>query len=348
MIRPPGATRPLVVIALVAAERRSRSRLLLSLSRLLLVLLTSVCMLAAQASANPHELLKAGRADDALRLLATQVAAGNDAAAFNYLGRVYFALRDWDNAVQNCERATQIDPGNAVFQLWLGRSYGEKANAASALLAYPLARKSVAAFTAAHALDRHNVIIARDLAEYYAQAPAIVGGGSDKALALAAEMAPEHPADAAWIRARADANQSRYEKAEQEYGEAISLDHDSASSYIDFARFLYARKHWERFQQTVERAMASASIRPTDRYDAAELLLQAKRNLPLAARQMRNYIQSGRTEEDAPLFRAHFLLGEILLKSGDASQAAAEFNSALALASSYRPAAESLRRLSRR
>ena len=55
------------------------------------------------------------------------------------------------------------------------------------------------------------------------------------------------------------------------------------------------------------------------------MLLNAKRNLPLAAQQMRDYIQSGHTEEEAPLFRAHFLLGEILLKSGDTRQAAAEY-----------------------
>ncbi len=108
---------------------------------------------------------------------------------------------------------------------------------------------------------------------------------------------------------------------------------------------LRGRKNWERFQQAVEQAVHSTSIQPTDHYDAAELLLITKRNLPLAAQQMRAYIQGGHTEEAAPLFRAHFLLGEILLKSGDAGQAAAEFRAALALASSYRPAAESLRRL---
>ena len=91
--------------------------------------------------------------------------------------------------------------------------------------------------------------------------------------------------------------------------------------------------------------MQSARIRPVDRYDAAEMLLKTNRNLPEAAQQMRAYIQSGHTQEEAPLFRAHFLLGEILLKSGDASQAAAEYRAALALASSYRPAAEALRRL---
>ncbi len=99
----------------------------------------------------PSELLDAGRADDALRLLTPQ-ATGNNAAAFNYLCRVYFALADWDNAVRNCERAAQIEPGNAIFQLWLGRSYGEKANvSANPLTAYSLARKTVAAFITAHA-----------------------------------------------------------------------------------------------------------------------------------------------------------------------------------------------------
>jgi len=331
-------------------DTRLRSCLLVPVSRLLLALLLPMCVvllpLAAHAAANPRDLLNAGRADDALRLLTPQ-AVGNDAVAFNYLGRVFFALHDWDDAVQNCERATQLDPGNAIFQLWLGRSYGEKANAANPLVAYPLARKTVAAFIAARSLDRGNVPIARDLAEYYAEAPAIVGGGADKALAMAAELAAEHPADAAWIRARAAANQGQYEKAEHEYNEAIRLDHDSAAAYLDLARFLYGRKSWERFQQTVERAIKSTHIQPTDRYDAAELLLHAKRNLSLAAQQMRAYIQSGHTEEEAPLFRAHFLLGEILLKSGDASKAAAEFNAALTLASSYRPAAESLRRMGR-
>ncbi len=256
---------------------------------------------------------------------------------------------DWDNAVRNCERAVQLEPSNAIFQLWLGRSYGEKANAcqpAHRLPAGPQDRGCL--YRRAHSLDRQSIAIARDLAEYYATAPAIVGGGSDKALALAAELAPEHPSDAAWVRAMVASNQGHYEQAEHEYTEAIRLDHDSAGTYLDLAHYLRGRKSWERFQQTVERAIQSTSIRPTDHYDAAELLLNTKRNLPLAAQQMRAYIQGGHTEEEAPLFRAHFLLGEILLKSGDTGQAAAEYRAALALASSYRPAAESLRRLEQR
>ena len=108
---------------------------------------------------DPTELLNAGHVDEAIRLLTPQ-ASGNNAAAFNYLGRVYFALEDWDNAVRNCERAVQLEPRNAMYQLWLGRSYGEKANVSNLIVAFPLARKTVAAFAAAHALDRQNMAIA--------------------------------------------------------------------------------------------------------------------------------------------------------------------------------------------
>jgi tetratricopeptide (TPR) repeat protein len=302
---------------------------------------------ACMATATPSELLDAGRVDEALRLLVPQ-ASGNNAATFNYLCRAYFAIEDWDNAVRYCERAAQIDPGNAVFQLWLGRSYGEKANSAGPLSAYSFARKTVAAFITARTLDRQSVAIARDLAEYFSAAPSVVGGGSDKALSLAAEIAPSHPSDAAWIRAMVAAHEGDNERAEREYNDSIRLDHYSASTYIEFARHLRGRKLWGRFQQTVELATKTARIRPVDRYDAADLLLSTNRDLNGAAQQMRAYIQSGGYEEAAPLFRAHFLLGEILLKSGDTNQAANEYRAALALASSYRPAAEALRRLGQR
>ncbi len=301
----------------------------------------------AHAAPAPLELLDAGRVDDAIRLFTPQAAGGN-ASALNYLCRAYFAVGDWDNAVRNCERAARLDPSNAIFHLWLGRSYGEKANDSAALSAYSLARKTVSSFSTAHALDRKNVDIARDLAEFYSTAPSIVGGGSDKALGVATELAAQHPADAAWVRAIVAAHEGNHPQAEHEYNEAIRLDNNSANAYLEFARYLRGRKRWDSFQEMVQRAMKSPHVRPSDRFDAAELLLSANRNLPEAAQQIRTYIQSGHTDESAPIFRAHFLLGEILLKSGDPTRAAAEYRAALALASSYRPAADALRHLDRR
>ncbi len=312
-------------------------------------LLLLCCLLMAQgawAAPAARELLDSGRADEALRLL-NGPSGSRSAENNNFVCRVYYSVQDWDNAVRYCERAIKLEPKNTVYQLWMGRSYGQKASVANPVWAYALARKTVACFKLAHELDRNNMSAARDLAEYYTTAPAIVGGGNDKALTLAAEIASQHPSDAAWIRAMAAASAGHPDEAEREYNESIRLDHDSASTYLELARYLRGRKSWNRFQQTVERAMQSSKIQPSDRYNAAEMLLKTERNLEEAVRQLRAYIHGAHTEEEAPVFRAHYLLGEVLRKTGDNGQAAAEYRAALALASSYRPAADALHKLDR-
>lgn len=308
---------------------------------LLAAVLTAPVVLLAWTG--PRELVAEGRADEAIREL-RPLAAGNNAEAYNLLGRVYYQLGNWNEAVRNCERAAQINPQNPEYQLWLGRAYGEKANAAGPLSAFGLARKSVAAFEAAHRLDRHNPEIARDLGEYYVSAPSIVGGGMDKASALAQEMTPVSPALASWIYGMAAAKQNNPAEAERRYQEAIRYDHESAESILNLARFYRGRKQPARFDEAVRRALQSHHVRPEDHYDAAELMLRMERTLPEAAQQMRLYLQ-GRHAEGAPVFRAHALLGDILAKMGDSNGAINEYRAALALAGGYRPAAEGLRRL---
>jgi len=313
-------------------------------------LLLLCCLLlpsAVWAAPTPSELLDSGRADEAIRLL-NGPSGNRSAESNNYLCRVYYSLQDWDSAVRYCERAVKSEPKNAVFQLWMGRSYGEKASVSNPVWAFPLARRTVACFKLAHELDRNYMAAARDLAEYYTTAPAIVGGGNDKALALAAEIAPQHPSDAAWMRAMAAASAGHHDEAEREYNESIRLDHDSAASCLELAHYLRGRKSWDRFQQTVERAMQSPRIQPADRYNAAEMLLRTDRSLDQAASLLRAYIHSEHTDEEEPVFRAHFLLGEVLLKMGDRDQAAAEYRAALSLAGNYRPAADALKRLGQR
>ena len=280
-----------------------------------------------------------GRADDALRLLAPQ-ATGNNAEALNDLCRVYFSLSDWDNAVRNCERAAQLEPANAIFQLWLGRSYGEKANVSAnlSLTAYSLARKTVAAFITARSLDRHNIAIARDLAEYYAAAPAIVGGGGATKLWSWPPNSPPsiHPMPPGYVPSSLPMPTSRKRLNTNIVRPSASITTPPAPISILPATCAVGKSGIASSRRGA--GHGSPHIRPVDHYDAAELLLNTNRNLPLAAQQMRSYIQGSHTEEEAPLFRAHFLLGEILLKSGDPTQAAAEYRAALALASSYRPA----------
>ena len=70
------------------------------------------------------------------------------------------------------------------------------------LAGFGLARKVRSSFELAVQLDPANLAALSDLGEYYVAAPSIVGGGDDKARALAARMMPQSPAAAHRLLAR--------------------------------------------------------------------------------------------------------------------------------------------------
>src|SRR5579872_6871540 len=154
-------------------------------------------------AATPKELLAAGRVDDAIQTLQDRIRrSANDAEANNLLCRAYFMLEDWDHAIDACERAKTLDPHVSLYELWLGRVYGEKADRAGFFSAAGLAKKVRSSFERAVELDPRNWEARTDLAEFYLEAPGIVGGGKDKARAQAEAIQPLNPAMGHWILGR--------------------------------------------------------------------------------------------------------------------------------------------------
>jgi Tfp pilus assembly protein PilF len=78
---------------------------------------------------------------------------------------------------------------------------------------------------------------------------------------------------------------------------------------------------------------------------AAEMLINAKRDLPEATQLLRRYLSSNATVEDAPVFKAHYLLGTILEREGNKQAAAEQYRAALSLAKNFSPARDALNRL---
>src|SRR5438270_4240001 len=142
----------------------------------------SVSIAIAGADETAPSLIANGRVDEAIVALHSQIATSpNDALAHNMLCRAYFTLSQWDKGVSECEKAVSLAPNNGQFHLWLGRAYGEKATQSSFLAAASLARKVRSEFEAAVHLSPRSVDARSDLAEFYLEAPGIVGGGRDKA-----------------------------------------------------------------------------------------------------------------------------------------------------------------------
>jgi tetratricopeptide (TPR) repeat protein len=225
----------------------------------------------------------------------------------------------------------------------LGRIYGEKADRAGFLSAAGLAKKVRASFERAVELDPRSWEARTDLAEFYLEAPGIVGGGKDKARAEADEIQPLNPAMAHWVRARIAEKNKDTTAAEREYRAEIAASHSSARAWLDLAIFFRHTSRLDEMEQALHTLESSPVDRPESLMDGASLLLRTGRDNALAIRLLRRYLSA--PVEEGPAFKAYDMLGQLLEKQGDRRAAAEQYRAALALAHSYTRAQENLKRL---
>ena len=301
---------------------------------------------AVWASDSPSALLAAGRVDEAITSLSGRLhSTPNDAASHNLLCRAYFSMSQWDRAISACEKAVALEPNNGEYHLWLGRAYGEKADASNFLTAAGLARKVRTEFERAVALDPYDAAARTDLAEFYLEAPGIVGGGQDKARAQADVLIRLDPANAHWVLGRLAEKNHDASAAEKEYRSAIQASGGGANAWLNLALFYRSSGRLDEMHDALKHTAEAPLDKPEVLVDAATTLFRANRDLPLATELLRRYLAST-TVEQAPPFKAHYLLGSILEKQGDRQGAAREYQTALALAKDFGRAREALTRVS--
>ena len=315
---------------------------------ILLLATLAVSPAAAALDDGVSALIASGRVDEALTRLHGQIdASPNDPAAQNLLCRAYFSLAEWDRGISACEKAVSLDPDNSQYHLWLGRIYGEKADKSGFMTAAGLARRVRDEFEKAVHLNPKSVDARSDLAEFYLEAPGIVGGGRDKAQAQADSLLGLDAARGHWLNGRIAEKKKDFSAAEQEYHEAIQASRGGASAWLNLGLFYRHRERWDEMEQALMHVRGATLDRPDALVDAAEILIHSQRNFPEAARLLQTYLKSSSKVELAPAFKVHYLLGTADEKLGDRQSAATEYQAALDLAHEFQPAQEALRRMNR-
>ena len=315
---------------------------------ILFVILLGISLMIAAADEPAPALLASGHVDEAIAALHGQISSSpNDALAHNLLCRAYFTIGQWDRGISACEKAVALAPDNGLYHLWLGRIYGEKADKASFITAAGLAGHVRNEFEAAVRLDPNNAEARCDLAEFYLEAPGIVGGGKDKAMQQVGALNGLDPGKAHWVTARIAEKRKDFSTAESEYKAAVEASHGSASAWLNLGLFY---RHRERYED-MEQALLHVRPAPLDRsdalVDAGEILIHAQRNLPEAVELLRAYLKLNKSVEQAPAFKVHYLLGTADEKLGNQEAAASEYKSALAMAKEFQPARQALDRMNR-
>lgn len=302
------------------------------------------------SSQNPNDLLapayaalQSGEADKALAQLQSLPKPAS-AQAHNLVCRVRFTLEQWDAAIKECEQAVALDGQNSDDHLWLGRALGEKADRASFLSAYSLAKRVRAEFEEAVRLNPHNAEALADLGEFYKDAPGVVGGGLDKAQGVAAQLDKVDPARAHELRGRMADGRKDYATAEREFKQAIAAGAHPALQWVTIASFYRERARWPEMESAVRSVISLAEHdkhAAVALYDGASVLTKANRDPELAVKMLHEYLASSSKTEEAPAFVAYTRLARLDSQLGDAAGAQRDRAAAIALAHEYKPAQDS-------
>jgi len=200
-------------------------------------------------------------------------------------------------------------------------------------------------FETAVQFDPGNIEARADLAEFYVEAPGIVGGGKDKAAAQAREMATLDPAQAHVVQAWISEKNKDRAAAESQYRAAIDASGGKAGAWLSLAQFYRRTGQLDAMQEALQRALTERKNQHI-LMSAAEVLVRTTGDLSAAVQVLLRYLANG-TVEAAPAFKAHYLLGTWLEQEGDKPAAAQEYRAALSLTSGFSPARSALDRLNR-
>jgi tetratricopeptide (TPR) repeat protein len=272
----------------------------------LCILVWPACAWARDLHSEAKSLYEHTEYEASLKMLGTEPAPG--AAIFALMGKNYFMLGDYHKATQLFEKAISLNPKSSEYELWLGRTYGRRAETGSWITAPGNAAKARQHFEKAAAVDPHNANALNDLFEYYLNAPGFLGGGLDKAEAAAGRIATTRPAEYHFELAQIAEHRKQYQEAEAQLRQAMELAPGQVGRVLDVARFL--AKHGGIAESDALFAQAG-QLRPNDPrvvFARAKTYIEQRRNLDQARKLLRQYLESSLTPDDPPKSDAEKLL----------------------------------------
>lgn len=244
-----------------------------------------------------------------LRVLEQEAAP--DAATFALLGKNYFMLEDYEKAAQYFEKARQLAPSDSNHHLWLGRAWGRRAETDGWFTAASHAGKARQYFESAVALDPHNAEALNDLFDFYLNAPGLLGGGADKAEAIARRIEHERPAEYHHEMALLADHRKQHSEALAHLRKAIELAPREVGRTLDLARYLAKLGRAEECEMVFSQAEAQWPGDPHIAYARAKFYVDHHREPERARQLLERYLQADVTPDDPPKRSAEKLLRQV-------------------------------------
>lgn len=231
-----------------------------------------------------------------------------DAATNFLIGRDYLMQGGPKKATEFLQKATQEEPDNSDYMDWLGRAYGKRAETSSFVTAPGFASKAREAFERSVELDPKNSDALSDLFDYYLDAPGFMGGGYEKAMAVADKMAAIDPPEGYHEKAKLAQKRKEYSAEEQHLREAVAAAPNEVGHLLSLARFLATQGRTQESDQVFQQAEKLNPNAPRVWFARADILIKQQRDLDEAKALLQKYMHASVTPDDPPKQQALRLL----------------------------------------
>ena len=230
---------------------------------------------------------------------------------YELIGRDYYMQAEYKKASEAFEKAVAADPGNSDYVLWLARALGRRAETSSPFTAPGYASKARQCFERAAQINPRNLEALTDLFEYYLEAPGFLGGGFEKAQAIAVRISAIDPAEGHWSQAKLAEKHKEYRSAEDQLRRAVEVSPHQVGRVLDLARFLAKQGRFQESDQSLAHAEKIAPNTPKVLFTEADLYIKHGRNLDLARDLLKRYLTLALSPDDPPRSEAEKLLRQV-------------------------------------
>ena len=230
--------------------------------------------------------------------------------AYLLMGKCTMMQGEFKKATDYFQKAVTLDSKNSDAMLWLGRAWARRAETASPLLAPMNASRARNCFEQAVALntDPKNHEAMDDLFDFYLDAPGFLGGGFDKAEALAARIERMDPAQGHYDRAEIARKRKEFGESEQELRRAVQLAPHEIGHLMALAGLLAHQGRVQESDAVLAQAAKTAPGSPRLLFGRARIYVETHRNLDQARALLEQYLRSDLTPDDPSREEARKLL----------------------------------------
>ena len=237
----------------------------------IITLIMSGFLTAGENLTKGIQLFNDGKYEDAKSIFHKELEEDGDNAEANfYLGRIFLRQNDEDKAEDYLEEAVELNDNNADYHFWLGNAYGMKAQNANIFKQAWLARKVIKEFERTVKIDSTHLAGHIGCANFYLQAPSIMGGGLDKARESAEKIAKLDTVQWVLLKARIFAKDDKPEQAIQlfdEFDKNFDKEKHRYTFYNTYGYFLLGEKKIDKAIEMFIKQVELAPDRPNP-YDS--------------------------------------------------------------------------------